>query len=444
MEKQFNPEPSYRSRSSETHLVHLIREALEPIDSLESPPLASFINRCGESRVVLLGEATHGTEEFYKLRGKITRQLIEEKTFNLVALEADWPDVEQINDYIHGRRDDWNSFHRFPEWMWRNTAFAEFVDDLRNHNLSEACDQPVSIFGLDLYSLSASMKAVLRFLEGRDSESARRARHAHECLHRWHDDPARYGLAVWREQIQSCESEVLQLLHAMHERRVNTIGVSDGELLSALQNARVLRNAEEYYRRMYEGEFDSWNLRDRHMFETLSLLLDHFGAGSKVVVWEHNSHVGDARATEMGKAGELTLGQLCRSKFADGAYLTGLMTDHGSVAAASAWNGPMFTKTLNPVQDDSYEALMHSTGVPAFFLPLRSTNAELREALCRPRIERAIGVLYLPESERRSHYLQATLPEQFDEIIWIDETEAVIPLIHVPETEETDTYPYGI
>ncbi len=426
----------------ETELVNTLRRSIEPIVSLSHPSLDGFVERAHSARVCLLGESTHGTVEFYELRAKMTLRLIDDYAFNIVCLEADWPDVELINDYIHGRRDDWSGFHRFPQWMWRNHSFADFVDELRDRNL-EGDGQPISVFGLDIMSLSASLEAVLHFLERRDPEAFRLAQQAETCFAQWRHDPTQYGLHVCHHQVKTCEREVLNILKTMHERRLQLIGTTDSKLLSALQNARVVHNAEEYYRAMYESAEQSWNLRDRHMFETLLILLDHFGKGSRAVIWEHNSHIGDARATEMNLIGELNLGQLCRTHFGQHAYLAGFLTDHGTVMAASCWGGPARVKTLNPGRADSYEGLFHSLNVPAFHVPFRHSAAVSRH-LREPRLERAVGVIYQPDKERNSHYFRASLSSQFDEITWVDQTSAVKPLRHSVETEEPDTYPFGI
>lgn len=422
-------------------LVETIRNYAEPVQDLRDPDLQGLLSRIGDARVVLLGESTHGTEEFYRLRSTISRKLIEEKNFNLIALEADWPDVEGINSYIHGRAESWEGFHRFPEWMWRNTAFTDFTKTLRRYNQSER-NQPVSIFGLDVYSLHASLSAVLDFLSKKDPKNLRLAEGARDCLQPWQDDPTLYGLAVWNEQIKPCENEVFALLRQLHSdlaKKSNSEG-----LFSAAQNARVVKNAEEYYRVMYQGSVESWNLRDQHMFDTIQFLLEHHGPSSKIIIWEHNSHIGNALATQMGSIGEHNVGQLCRQKFGKDAYLVGLMTDHGTVAAASHWGGPMQVISLQPTRADSYETLFHQTGLPHFLLPLRNQNEELLNALQRPRLERAVGVLYLPQSERTSHYFKANLAQQFDEVCWIDETHALTPTTFVTETEEPDTFPFGI
>ena len=433
--------------TQDKNVVRLIKDGLDPIRNLEKPDLSSLLGRIGNARVVMLGESTHGTKEFYELRAKITMSLIREKGFQLVALEADWPDAEVVNDFIHGKRESWETFRRFPEWMWRNTSFTHLVNELKTHNSSEA-RLPASIFGLDLYSLSSSLHAVSSFLRQRMPEIAKKATAAEECLEPWRSDPSQYGLAVWRGAIKGCEGEVLDLLKTIHEKQLASSAGLNGELLSAFQNARVLRNAEEYYRSMYEGRVESWNLRDSHMFETVLVLLDHYGSDSKIVIWEHNSHLGNASATEMGKIGEHNVGQLCKAKFGEGCYSVGFMSDHGTVAAASAWEAPVEIKALRAARPDSFEFLLHATTNEAdmknFFLPLRSAHPQLRTELRKERLERAVGVIYQPQTERSSHYFNAKLTDQFDEICWLDETTAVEPLPFIPETEAADTYPFGI
>jgi erythromycin esterase-like protein len=428
-------------------MAAVLRADLEPFEDVHNPDLDLLMKRIDNSRVVLLGESTHGTAEFYNLRAAITRRLIEEKGFNLVAFEADWPDMERVNDYIHGRADAWSGFDRFPEWMWRNLQFGKLTRDLRKHNENHD-NLPVSVFGLDLYSLASSLKSVVEFLQKTDPEAAQSALKAQSCLHPWQFDPSRYGLSVWRENLEGCREQVLELLRTMHEEQISD-STSPRELLSALQNARITANAEEYYRVMYESSVESWNLRDGHMFETLLLLLDHYGPQSKVIIWEHNSHLGNAAATQMGRIGEINVGQLCRSKFGDDCYSIGFMTDTGTVAAASQWDGEMEIKSLRPARKDSYEHILHEAGKElgenaAYFLPIRKGSDEVKEALSETKLERAVGVIYLPETERQSHYFHATLSDQFDEICWVDKTHAVTPMEHVPETSAPDMVPFGI
>ncbi len=425
---------------SQRRLLGSIHRNMEPITDPQSPNLDGLLDRIGPARVVLLGESTHGTKEFYELRAQISLALIREKGFNVVALESDWPDTSLVNSYIRGGGKPWlGGFRRFPEWMWRNHSFVKFVEELLIHNSSEG-RAPVSIFGLDLYSLSSSLQSVLAFLEKHFPDEAHRARTARNCFHPWELDPAKYGLAVWQEALAGCEKEILDLLETLSEKRLSQEAAKNSALFSAFQNAKIIQSAEKYYRKMYEGRVDSWNLRDRHMFETLLALLDFYGPESKAVVWEHNSHIGNAAATEMGFFGEQNVGEFCKRHFGDLAYSLGFLTDHGTVAAAHEWDAPVEIKKLLPARFGSYEELFHQAGEKNFFLPLKKMKPELSEA----RLERAVGVIYRPETERLSHYFNADLTRQFDEICWIDETHAVEPLPFVKEVDASDTYPFGL
>jgi protein-L-isoaspartate(D-aspartate) O-methyltransferase len=438
-----------RPASPPAQVATLLRETAEPVDDLETADLGALLERIGDCRVVLLGEATHGTSEFYRFRAHITRELIVRKGFNLVAVEADWPDAAQIDRYVRGRETppaEGPTFSRFPTWMWRNREVRDFVHRLRDHNAEvSAPERKVSFHGMDLYSLYTSIASVLRYLDQVDPEAAQVARLRYGCLTPWARDPALYGRAALTRRFAVCEAEVLANLREMLDRRLE-YAARDGEsFLDAVQNARVVANAERYYRAMYYGSAESWNLRDRHMFDTLRTLLGFRGAEAKAVVWEHNSHVGNAAATEMGARGELNVGQLARDEFGDGAYLVGFGTDHGTVAAATDWDGEMEIKRVRPSHPESYERLCHDSEVPAFLLHLREPErAEVREELEAPRLERAIGVIYRPETELLSHYFQAVLPWQFDEYVWFDDTRAVTPLAAEEVRGMPETYPFGL
>jgi protein-L-isoaspartate(D-aspartate) O-methyltransferase len=330
--------------------------------------------------------------------------------------------------------------------MWRNREVGELVEWLRAHNAAvPAPDRRVGFHGLDLYSLYTSIDAVLRYLDSVDPDAARVARTRYGHLTPWQGDPAAYGRAVVTGGYRDCEAQVVAMLRELLDRRL-AYQQQDGErFLDALQNARVVANAERYYRAMYYGSRESWNLRDQHMFETLQVMLAFRGPESKAILWAHNSHLGNAAATEMGARGELNVGQLARTTFGDAAYLVGFGTDHGTVAAASNWDGPMEVKHVRPAHAESYERLCHDAAVPAFLLPLRHPGrADVREELTPARLERAIGVLYLPETELASHYFQAVLPAQFDEYVWFDETRAVTPLGSTIPHGAPDTYPFGL
>ena len=430
-------------------VAQLVHEAAEPLAGLDDAGLDALIERIGDARVVLLGEATHGTSEFYRLRARLTRELILRRGFTVVAVEADWPDAARLDHWA--RRLPWpaapgSPFTRFPTWMWRNREVEAFVQWLHAHNQTVADpDRRAGFHGLDLYSLYTSIDAVLRYLDHVDPAAAAVARARYGSLTPWQGDPAAYGRAVLGGRFRDCEDEVVAMLRALLERRLDYQRRDGERYLDALQNARVVANAERYYRAMYYGSRESWNLRDQHMFETLQVLLAFRGTGAKAVVWEHNSHVGNAAATEMGARGELNVGQLCRTAFGDAAYLVGFGTDHGTVAAASDWDGPMEIKRVRPAHADSYERLCHDSALPAFLLALREPRRrEVRDELGAARLERAIGVIYRPESELASHYFQAILPMQFDEYVWIDETHAVTPLPAARGDGPPETYPFGL
>jgi protein-L-isoaspartate(D-aspartate) O-methyltransferase len=435
-------------------LVQLVTESARRFDTIEEVDLGPILERIGDARLVLLGEATHGTSEFYRFRERLTRELITGKGFDFVAIEGDWPDAARVDRYVRqrphpaGERPPTNvPFARFPTWMWRNQEVRQLVEWLRQHNAGRPPEARVGFHGLDLYSLHASIDAVLRYLEDVDPAAARVARLRYGCLTPWEQDPALYGRAALTPRFAICERDVVANLVALLQRRLD-YAERDGErFLDAVQNARVVAAAERYYRVMYYGSRESWNLRDRHMFETLELLLAARGPSSRAIVWEHNSHVGDAGATEMAARGEINVGQLARERHGDGAFLLGFGTDHGTVAAAHEWNGPMESMAVRPSHAESYERLCHDTDVAAFHVHLREPERpDLRAELERPRLERAIGVIYRPETELQSHYFQAVLPWQFDEYVWFDRTSAVTAIGAPAEQRGAipDTFPFGL
>ena len=435
---------------SERSLAGLIRESAEQLEEIESADLAPLLERMAGARVVLLGEATHGTSEFYRMRARITRELIERHGFTVVAVEADWPDAARIDRYVRHlppSSSPVKPFSRFPTWMWRNEEVRLFSEWLRQRNA--AIQDPArraAFYGLDLYSLFTSADAVVRYLDSVDPPAANVARQRYGSLTPWQSDPAAYGRAVVTGRFESCEDEVVKVLVDLLARRLE-YAAKDGErFLDGAQNAKVVANAERYYRVMYRGNVESWNLRDQHMFDTLDGLLEFHGPDSRAVVWAHNSHLGDAAATEMGARGEHNIGQLCRGALGSKAYLLGFGTDHGTVIAASAWDEPHQVKAVRPADPRSYEALCHQSGLRAFLLPLRNPARDaLREELMTVRLERAIGVIYRPETELQSHYFAASLPRQFDEWVWFDETAALQPLgAGAPQPGLPDTYPFGL
>ncbi len=449
----FNRGPARLVNAPSTHarpgVSTLVAEVAEPFDSITAAEVGPLLERIGDCPVVLLGEASHGTSEFYRMRAHITRELIRHRGFTVVAVEADWPDAAHIDAWVRDRPATAPrpaAFSRFPTWMWRNREVASFIDWLREHNrLVEDPLQEVAFCGLDLYSMFRSRDAVLEYLDRVDPEAATTARARYGCLTPWEHDPARYGRAVVTGQFAGCEDGVVSTLSDLLRQRLD-YAVRDGDaFLDAAQNALVVANAERYYRVMYQGSVDSWNLRDHHMYETLQTVRTHRGPGTKVVVWEHNSHVGDASATEMGARGEHNVGMLCRREYGDDAFLVGFGTDRGTVAAASDWGGPLEKKAVRPADSRSYERICHDSAVPAFLLHLRDpVRAELVDELMSPRLERAIGVIYRPETELQSHYFQAVLPRQFDEYIWFDQSSAVTPLPAAEMEGAPDTYPFGL
>jgi erythromycin esterase-like protein len=441
-----------------TPLRTTVRDATHPITG-NADDYDLLLELIGDAQVVLLGEASHGTHEFYRERARITRRLIAEEGFAAVAVEADWPDAYRINRWVRGRSDDRDAvqalgdFARFPRWMWRNRDVLRFVGWLHRHNMEKPENWRVGFYGLDLYSLFASMQEVISFLEKVDPEAAARARYRYSCFDAFGEDTQAYGYAAGFGVTRSCEDQaVQQLLEVQRGRSAlgkRGGGVPEDELFYAEQNARLVRNAEEYYRTMFRGRVESWNLRDRHMTETLEALITHLsrsGRRARVVVWEHNSHIGDARATEMGQLGEWNVGQLTRERMGAEALLIGFTTYSGTVTAATDWDGPAEPKRVRPALPESFEALFHTVGIPDFLLPLRG-DSKMAEALEKPRLERAIGVIYRPQTERASHYFEARLTDQFDAVIHMDETHAVEPLDEVTGASSPDapeSFPSGL
>jgi protein-L-isoaspartate(D-aspartate) O-methyltransferase len=420
--------PSPASRS--TLVGKLIAECAEPIARIEDAALDGLLDRIGDARVVLLGEATHGTSEFYRMRTRITQELILRRGFRAVAVEADWPDAAAVDGYVRGkppRVRHWVPFTRFPTWMWRNAETQQLIEWLHAYNAETKRD--VSFSGLDLYSMYTSAFEVVRYLDRVDPLAAEAARTRYGRLTPWQHDPAAYGHAALVSRMRSCENDVIAMLRDLLAKRLEYSAHDGDEFFDAAQNARVVADAEHYYRAMYYGTVESWNLRDQHMFDTLRSILAHRGQDTKLVVWEHNSHVGNAGATEMGVRGEHNVGQLCRREFGNDVFVVGFGTDHGTVAAAHTWDEPMERMHVRPARADSYERLCHDAGIAAFALALRDPARDvLIDELAEPRLERAIGVVYRPETELASHYFQAILPSQFDEYIWFDETSAIDPL----------------
>jgi erythromycin esterase-like protein/predicted phosphoribosyltransferase len=412
-----------------------------------------LVERAAATRFALIGEASHGTHEFYRERAELTKRLVAEAGYTAVAVEADWPDAYRVNCFVRGASDDpgpleaLSDFRRFPGWMWRNRDVADFIGWLREWNDALPEGSPkVGFYGLDLYSLHTSMEAVVEFLEQVDAEAAQRARERYACFDHFSRDPQIYGYEAGTGTAEPCERQAVEQLVELQRRRADLAGrderVSEDRYFYAEQNARLVVDAEQYYRAAFRAGIESWNLRDLHMAETLRALVEHLESTrgpTRAVVWEHNSHIGDARATELGQAGELNVGQLARERHGEQALLVGFTTFTGTVTAASDWGGAAERKNVRPALAGSWEQLFHERGVPRFLLE--------PAALAGRRLERAIGVIYRPETERNSHYFHARISQQFDAVIHIDETRAVEPLERTSEWEAgelPETFPWGV
>lgn len=440
------------------HTPDILRDHAIPIAS-DSAWLDDLVAQFDDAHLVLLGEATHGTHEFYALRAQITQRLIDRHGFRIVAVEADWPDAYRANRYVHGEGEDamavdaLSGFKRFPQWMWRNHDVVDLVQWLHQYNRGKSPYDQAGFYGLDLYSLHSSMHAVVEYLNKVDPASAQRARERYACFEDFGDDPQSYGYATSTGLAEGCEDDVVAQLVDLRTRAWSYLSrdglAAEDELFSAEQNARLAQNAESYYRQMYQGRHSTWNLRDRHMMDTLEALLDHKrrqAGQAKAVVWAHNSHLGDARATSMHRRGELNVGQLVRERHGDGAYLVGFTTYNGEVSAASAWDAPVERKRVRDARPGSYEYLLHDADIGDAMVPIRG-NAAVARTLLEPRLERAIGVIYRPESEMASHYFQACMADQFDAVIHIDRSSALVPLERTPQWEPLDlaeTYPFEV
>lgn len=423
-------------------LVTTLNDVAIPFYGDRESLYTGLLEKIGDARFILIGEATHGTHEFYDVRAEITRRLITEKNFMAVAIEGDWPDAYNIHRYIQGEleKEQWaqslGGFSRFPTWMWRNKVISSFIRWMRDFNDNKKnSTNKIGFYGLDLYSLHASMQAVIEYLEKVDSLAAERAKARYSCFDHLNVDPQAYGHLTTLGIKKSCIKEaIMQLLEMQHRAfeyvHNNHISIAD-EYFYATQNARLVKNAEIYYRSLFEDPVSSWNVRDLHMMETLNTLSDHlenrFNKPAKIIIWAHNSHVGDARATEMGQKGEINIGQLVREQHDADTYLIGFSTYEGFVTAASEWDGPAETKPITPGLPGSYEALFHDVKYPEFLLHL-TEDKQLEHFLNISRLQRAIGVVYRPETERLSHYFFTYLPYQFDSLIHLDQTTAIKPL----------------
>ena len=441
------PKGSFRAAIS-TSTEELIYQSSEHFASASKVCLDRLLQRIGESTLVLLGEPNHGSAEVCEMRGHISQELIEKKGFNIIAVDADWPDANYINHYIHSTAPDPRlknpPFSRFPSWIWANQSMLKFSQWLQDYNATFADNgHSVGFYGLDLYSVNNSIEAVLAYLDSVDPTTAEQARMRYGCLTPWAKDPMLFAQAVLTKQYKKHEKEVLTILRERLKSRLNYAHADGQRYFNTEQNAALIAKAEGYYKTLYYAEQASWSQRDQHMFETLQSILSFQGADSKVIVWGHNSHIGDARATQMGARGEFNIGQLVREQYRGNAYSIGFGTAHGTVAASSEWGGPMEVKQLQPAHMDSYEGLCHRVATDNFLLPLsKPLNPALRKRLLSERLERSVGATYRPENELHNHYLYTCLPQQFDEYIWFDETHAVEPLSRASGKSLFESFPF--
>lgn len=422
----------------------LLRRRAEPLAPIEETGFAEAFDRFAEAKVVLLGEATHGTAEFYRARTAITRRLVERHGFSIVAFEADWPDVAELDRFarnwgVWGRE---TPFVNFPRWMWRNAEVSALVRALRTWNLARPVEARVELRGLDVYSLTQSQAQVVQYLAGVDPAAAAAAARRYACLRPFLDSPQQYGYAAFLGRTD-CEDAVVAQLVDLLGRRAAYARDHDRDYFDAEQNARAVVSAEAYYRAMYRGSVESWNLRDTHMFRTLVRLLAARGPTAKAVVWAHNSHVGDARATAMGAAGEHNIGQLCREAMGSACVSIGFFTDRGQVMAADNWGERGRVMDVRPARRDSWERVLLETA-PSRSLTVWRDDPDLAAALDGERLERAIGVIYRPETERPSHYFEARLSRQFDAAVWFERTTPVTALAGTPAQGAPDIYPFGV
>lgn len=442
-------------------LVQIVQEHALPFSGIDIN-YDELSEQFKTANIVLLGEATHGTDEFYRIRAQITKELITNYGFNAIAIEGDWPDVYQLNRYIQGFYPRNTSIHalshfkRFPLWMWRNKPILELIRWLRSYNdWLNSSDNKIGLYGLDLYSLHTSIEEIVKFLDKYDPKAAAKARERYKCLDTAIHDPEIYGYLSNLDLTASCAKAVTEQLIDLNQQTISFIQehkeVEEDEYFHVIQNAHLVKNAEAYYRNMFREEVSTWNLRDKHMFDTLQNIQNHLtkkhDKQAKIIVWAHNSHIGNAKATEMGKKGEFNIGQLAKESYGNGSVSVGFTTYSGTVTAATKWGDKGKMQYINPALPGSYENLFHSTKLNNFILPLNQSE-KIYSALCELYLlERAIGVIYRPETERISHYFNAILPQQFDIVCHVDTTTAIESLLDqdiVEEEELPDTFPTGL
>ena len=435
-------------QKADESVIRSIEQCSETFEDIEQVDVSGLLARIGDSRFVLLGESTHGSSEFYRMRARITKELTQKMNFNTIALEADWPDAAVYNEYIQGRdlsEIEASPFQRFPQWVWRNAEMMELLEWLREYNRGKIVGNRVQIVGLDLYSLYRSIDAVISYLDEVDSDLGQIARARYNCLASFAPEPREYGRTVVSGQYRDCEDAVVDVLEELLRSRRDLVGDSNGAFLEAYQNARLVVGAEKYYRSIFYGKQNSWNIRDKHMFDALRTLDTVNSGDNKYIIWAHNSHVGDARATNQKQRGGRNLGQICREKLGDDCFLIGFGADSGTVTAASHWGGPTEIKNLRQARNESFGALFRKAKSRCLMTPLRVNDApELHKLLRSRRYQRAVGVIYRPQTEFASHYLKVSLARQFDEYIWFDDTTALDADPAEEEVGSRQTFPFGV
>lgn len=438
--------------SYDLKIIESIRSQAIPLNN-DSSDYDVLFTSIGDAQIVMLGEATHGTREFYDIRAQISKRLINEKGFHAIAIEGDWPDAYEVNRYIHQEKynnaiEALSSFDRFPTWMWRNHSIVQFVDWLYEHN-QEQTENKVGFYGLDLYSLYRSIDVIISCIKKIDPAISAEVQSYYSCFDQYRHDPQAYGYAVVSKAIGSCAEMVVEELKRLQQQTWQFLEhnkISANEAFYINQNALVVKNAENYYRSLFVNETSNWNIRDSHMLETVNALIAHYKLKGiekpKIIIWAHNSHVGNAAATQMGEQGEYNIGQLVKEQFGIKAFSLGFTTYDGTVSAATDWHQPVERKMIRNALEGSYERLFHAAEIPNFLLLLNNMNVIPHRFL-----ERAIGVVYRPETERMSHYFYANLSEQFDAVIHCDRTTAIEPLEKSSQWiagEIPETYPSGI
>jgi erythromycin esterase-like protein len=410
------------------------------------------MERIGDARYVLLGEASHGTSEYYVWRMWLSQRLIREKGFKFIAVEGDWPDCYQVNRYIKGypdsgksARDVLQAFDRWPTWMWANWEIVALAEWLRKYNLAVPEEKRIGFYGLDVYSLWESMDAVMQYLQRMDGSAVEAARKAYRCFEPFGEDVQEYARATASFVPETCEQEAAAMLAALR-RELPDWSRDGGEAhFVAEQNALIVKNAETYYRTMVRGGPESWNVRDRHMVETLDRLMEFHDSDAKAIVWEHNTHIGDARATDMALSGMVNVGQLVRQAHrADDVAVVGFGSHRGQVIAGRQWGAPMERMRVPEAQPGSWEAVLHGASQNDKLMLMDDCAGS---PVSRFQLgHRAIGVVYEPAFESWGNYVPSVLPERYDAFLYIDESRALHPL-HIkprPDAEPPETYPWNV